>query len=168
MVYASILVAPSYPRSHNARYIMPRRFVQYVALAKLYSNGLWRPGWVTGAPGHNVYRYRSRREHCEKSLKLYQNRILWKELEIVSVQIYEYLIIRPFCQRPYMVTSSNGSIFRVTGLLCGKGHRWIRRTKVRDAELWCFLWFAPQQTVEKIIKTPVIWYAIAPIMTMSL
>ena len=38
------------------------------------------------------------------------------------------------------MTSSNGSIFRVTGLLWGKftGHRWIPLTKARDAELWCF------------------------------
>ena len=32
-----------------------------------------------------------------------------------------------------MMTSSNGNIFRVTGL------RWIPRTKASDADLWCFL-----------------------------
>ena len=44
-----------------------------------------------------------------------------------------------------MMTSSNGSIFRVTGPFCGEftGHRWIPRTKASDAELWCFLWSAP-------------------------
>ena len=44
-----------------------------------------------------------------------------------------------------MMTSSNGNIFRVTGPLYGEftGHRWISRTKASDAELWCFLWFAP-------------------------
>ena len=38
------------------------------------------------------------------------------------------------------MTSSNGSIFRATGHLCGEftGHRWIPRTKASDAELWCF------------------------------
>ena len=32
---------------------------------------------------------------------------------------------------PYMTTSSNGNIFRVTGPLCGEftGHRWIPRTQ---------------------------------------
>ena len=42
--------------------------------------------------------------------------------------------------QPNMMTSSNGNIFRVTGLLCGEftGHRWIPRTKACDAELWCF------------------------------
>ena len=41
----------------------------------------------------------------------------------------------------HMMTSSNGDIFRVTGLLCGKftGPRWIPLTKASDAELWFFL-----------------------------
>ena len=39
-----------------------------------------------------------------------------------------------------MTTSSNGSIFRVNGPLCGEftGHWWIPHTKARDAKLWCF------------------------------
>ena len=45
-----------------------------------------------------------------------------------------------------MMTSSNGNIFRVTGPSCGEftGHRWIPRTKASNAELWCFLWYAPE------------------------
>ena len=44
----------------------------------------------------------------------------------------------------FMMTSSNGNIFRVTGPLCGEitGHQWIPLTKASDVELWCFLWFA--------------------------
>ena len=40
----------------------------------------------------------------------------------------------------FMMTSSNGNIFRFTGPLCGEftGHRWIPITKASDAELWCF------------------------------
>ena len=38
-------------------------------------------------------------------------------------------------------------------------------TKARDAELWCFLWSAPEQTVEQIIDAPVIWDSTALIMT---
>ena len=40
--------------------------------------------------------------------------------------------------------------FRVTGPLCGEftGHRWIPRTNAGDAELCCFLWSAPEQTVD--------------------
>ena len=39
----------------------------------------------------------------------------------------------------YMMTSSNGNIFRVTGPLWGEstGHWWIPLTKANDAELWC-------------------------------
>ena len=46
----------------------------------------------------------------------------------------------------FMMTSPNCNIFRVTGHLCGKftGHRWIPRIKASDAELWCFLWSAPE------------------------
>ena len=45
----------------------------------------------------------------------------------------------------YIMTSSNGNIFRVTGHLCGEftGPRWIPHTKASDAELWCLLWSAP-------------------------
>ena len=40
-----------------------------------------------------------------------------------------------------IMMSSNGNIFRVTGLLCGEftGDRWIPRTKASESELWCFL-----------------------------
>ena len=47
---------------------------------------------------------------------------------------------------PWIMTSSNRNIFRVTGHLCGKftGHWWFLHTKASDAELWCFLWSAPE------------------------
>ena len=40
----------------------------------------------------------------------------------------------------YMMTLSNGNIFRVTGHLCVEftGDRWIPHTKASDAWLWCF------------------------------
>ena len=50
------------------------------------------------------------------------------------------------CSGRNMMTSSNGTIFCVTGHLCGEftGPQWIPRTKASDAELWCFLWSAPE------------------------
>ena len=33
-----------------------------------------------------------------------------------------------------------------------------------DVELWCFLWYAPEQTVEQAIETSVIWDALVLIM----
>ena len=44
-------------------------------------------------------------------------------------------------------------------------HWWIPRTKTSDTELLCFLWSAPESTVEQIMETPVIWCTIAFIMT---
>ena len=66
-----------------------------------------------------------------------------------------------------MMTSSNGTIFRFTCPLWGETtvDRWIPLTKASDAELWCFIWSAPEQTFEQTIGTPVIWDAIVPIMT---
>ena len=42
---------------------------------------------------------------------------------------------------------------------------WRIPLKNSDEELWYFLWFAPEQTVEQAIGTPVIWNAIAHIRT---
>ena len=55
------------------------------------------------------------------------------------------VILYPTLSAHLMMTSSNGSIFRVTGPLCGEftGLQWIPCTKASDAELWCFLWSAP-------------------------
>ena len=66
-----------------------------------------------------------------------------------------------------IMTSSNRNFFCVTGPLCGEfvGHRWIPLTKASDAELWCFLWSAPQETIEQTIETLVIWDAIVLILT---
>ena len=64
-----------------------------------------------------------------------------------------------------MMTSSNWNIFRVTCLL------WYHRSQVNspqkgsDVEFWSFLWSAPEKTVEQTMETPVIWDAIALIMT---
>ena len=44
-----------------------------------------------------------------------------------------------------MMASSKRNIFRVTGPLCGEftTYRWIPSTKAGDAQLWRFLWSAP-------------------------
>ena len=65
-----------------------------------------------------------------------------------------------------MRTSSNGNIFVLLAFCEGIHLSPVRihLTKAIDAEFWCFLWSAPEQTVETI-ETPVIWDAIALIMT---
>ena len=66
-----------------------------------------------------------------------------------------------------MMMLLNGNIFRVSGPLWGEsaGHRYIPVTKLSDSEFWCFIWSAPEQMTESVIETPVIWDAIALIMT---
>ena len=57
-----------------------------------------------------------------------------------------------YCQAP-MLFNNHLHIFRVNGpLRCGEftSHRWIPATKACDAELWYFLWSAPE-CVEQII-----------------
>ena len=60
--------------------------------------------------------------------------------------------------RTFMMTSSNGNTFCVTGPLCGEftGRRWIPLTKASDAELWCVLWstFNPIHNLQLILWTP--------------
>ena len=67
---------------------------------------------------------------------------------ILKAQITQpdYLFLRGPDAQMYMMTSSNGNIFRVTGHLCGEfpGHWWIPHTKASDAELWRFLWSVPE------------------------
>ena len=38
------------------------------------------------------------------------------------------------------------------------GHWWIPLTKASYAELWCFPWSVPEQTVQRTIETQVIWF----------
>ena len=51
-----------------------------------------------------------------------------------------YRVYNDLTSKTFMMTSSDGSFFRVTGHLCVEfiGHRWIPRTKASDVELWFF------------------------------
>ena len=66
-----------------------------------------------------------------------------------------------------LMTSSNENIFGVSGPLWWEvtGHRQIPLTNASGAELWCFLWSAPEQTAEQTLEMPVIWDTITLIMT---
>ena len=52
-----------------------------------------------------------------------------------------------------IMTSPNGNIFCIAGPFWGEstGHQRIPLTKASKAELWCFLWSAPEQTIEQTI-----------------
>ena len=55
------------------------------------------------------------------------------------------------------------NVFRIIGPFWGD--RWIPLMKAGDAELCCFLWSAPEQTVEQTVETQLIWDSIAVTMT---
>ena len=73
-------------------------------------------------------------------------RVNWKSLLCVQLCYIQSANFMCYGRGCFMMTSSNGNTFRVTGHLCGEftGQRWIPRTMASDAELWCFLWSTPQ------------------------
>ena len=95
--------------------------------------------------GHVVIRWESSRNWVISWEALH---ICWRWCSNVKTYSMRYAgCASPLCT---MTTSSNGNIFRVTGPLCGEftGQRWIPLTKASDAELLCFLWSVPEQTVD--------------------
>ena len=95
---------------------------------------------------------------------------LWSNFWMLVANIIVFCLMVHFASKSMsyaMLTSSNGNIVRITGLLWGEsiGHRWIPLMKASDVELWCFLWSVPEQTVEQTIEMPVIWDAVMLIMT---
>ena len=70
----------------------------------------------------------------------------WLEVTLsAQVHLKVSILVLLWC----MVTSSNGNHFHVTGPLCGEftGRRGPP-LKASGAELWCFFWPAPEQTVK--------------------
>ena len=101
----------------------------------------WINGWVNNREAGDLRRHRA---HYDVTL------MSW--IHMMYLPIF-FLVASLALWNPhdcptakYMMTSSNGNIFRVTDLLCGEftGPRWIPRTKASDAELWSFLWTAPE------------------------
>ena len=87
---------------------------------------------------------------------------IWKlKWMIWTNEIYQGLFLLP--QGDVM----EWNMLRVTSPLWGEstGYLWIPFTKAIEAELRCFPWSAPEQGVEQTIDTPVVWDAIALIMT---
>ena len=75
---------------------------------------------------------------------------------IISIMLTCLEVLTQICSMSHkyiMITSSNGNIFRFIGPFWREstGQRWTPLTKASDAELWCFLWSAPEQTVEQTI-----------------
>ena len=66
-----------------------------------------------------------------------------------------------------LMTSSNGSTFRVAVPLFVEfiRDRWIPLTEPSNAEFWCFLCCASEQTTQQTLEMLVIWDAMVQIMT---
>ena len=64
----------------------------------------------------------------------------WKTESSGSQRLKHFVCITISLYYMFMMTSSNGNIFRVTGHLRGEftGDRWSPHTKACDAELWWF------------------------------
>ena len=91
---------------------------------------------------HKVLFYRSSWHYCNSSRRARCEVYMWVQI-LIQCSVSVTTVFTFFNN---MMTSSNGNIFRVTGLLCGgfTGDRWIPRAKASDAWLWCFLWSAPE------------------------
>ena len=82
----------------------------------------------------------------KEALRKHWNLKILKEITVVMLKLEHSR------RNKFMVTSSNGNIFRVTGHLCGEftGPRWIPHTKASDAELWCFFFYlCPNKRLSK-------------------
>ena len=90
-------------------------------------------------------------------------------LSCTNLSIYLYMYLKKIlCIEigPRLFTST---LKNVKTLWCHQiekfsSHRWIPLTKASDGELWCFLWSAPEQTVEQTLETLVVWDAVVLIM----
>ena len=91
--------------------------------------------------------------HYSESITIYRNKSERpKPIKLVPPQPYLFMahnLTTLSTAVLTMMTSSNGKIFRVTGLLWGES-----LTKASDADLWCFLWC--EQEAEQTIEMPVI------------
>ena len=106
----------------------------------------WEWVWKWLKPGHMNWKLPRKQlasidlKHAQTSRQLHCR--TWQIAILTWSRWYQRLTLVPpeaFLSQLYSImTSSNGNIFCVTGLLCGEstGHWWISPTKASDAELW--------------------------------
>ena len=81
------------------------------------------------------------------------SRVVWVKCIVAKTGLLEkngYIWLQNLPTYVFIMTSSNGSIFRVTGILRGElpitGEFPSKRPVTQN--FWCFIWSAPEQTVE--------------------
>ena len=131
-----------------------KRYIFWVTCATEYKSWLIKSRYLVFSLHWNI-RFSKSNKCCLHRIEIYvsQNqtsaaKIFWNRTRY-STFLFGWSQIVPHWQvhaGTCMVTSSNGNIFRVTGHWGREftGHRWISRTKASDAEIWCFLWSAPE------------------------
>ena len=114
-------------------------FDDVIMICPRYSYNTYHLQW---APTLSVYKYLGRADMAICCTNMETKKRNWAPMIKRHYSVYNETVVL----RSHMMTSSNGNIFRVAGLLWGEftGHRWIPLTKASDAELWYFLWSAPE------------------------
>ena len=128
-----------------SRIIKPRtisilNLIKYTQWGQFYERYFWESWTQSLCP--ILFRFTACKKHAkqkfdhfnfENVFRFYIRRMLYAYNNFwYSITLSCYFVWRVF-----IMTSSNGNIFRVTGPLCGKftGHRWIPLTKASYAEL---------------------------------
>ena len=111
------------PMGINTRFLRPLQFLftDLIAISLLYNGNMKTPKHYSG--------------------------VVWASWWLSSsvTQLYNQKLAQTNQKYIYMMTSSNGYIFRFTGPFYGEysDHRWSPLTKANDVELWCFLRSVP-------------------------
>ena len=80
---------------------------------------------------------------------------------ITNIQCYSVLTCRKYAWQVNNYDVIKWKHFPIIGPLCGEflGHRWIPFTKASDSELWCFLWSALNERLNKQSRR---WWCVTP------
>ena len=118
----------------------------------------WLPGnaaAILGCPNIEIPASDGQRWKCSSRMDLLSPR--WHHFIFVATKAVSWLCILSL-EPGWWWTSSNGNIFRVTGPWWREStsDRWIPLTRASDAELWCALWSAHEQTVKQPTEPQVI------------
>ena len=132
LIFAGLAVIP--PNSFD---LFPRLFVHKAGLNSIVGEKWANSGPVKIDPGGNCPIF-----WATNYLRLLKKQVEPKQefSDMASDWLVAVLPVWIQYLHDHMMTSSNGSIFRVTGHLCGEftGHWWIPFTKASDMELWFF------------------------------
>ena len=128
----------------------------------LHEHNNWGYSTICLTESVNLNVNENKRTKCTKIYKDRLHRIVLRtakainstdQMTMISLGLYRgwYCVPKAMTTRVFIVTSSNGNIFRVIGSLWGEttGHRWIPLTKASDAELRCLFYLHLNKRLNK-------------------